>query len=235
MTSESTSTFHDQKAAFFDVDGTLTSKRVWNGMLDYFKEHKLRRKTHYLYISLNFPSYILRKMGLISEASFRRPWAAHLSWYLRGYTLEECDQIWDWIIYTFLMNAWREDSVDILKSHLNNGDIVVLVSSGPTPLIKRIAQSLGTPHAVGTKLEIRNGKYTGKSLEPVCIASYKASLAKDYLISIGQDVNFEESYTYADSTSDLALLEMVGHPVAVYPDIGLRRVAAKRNWNIFPQ
>jgi phosphoserine phosphatase len=47
-------------------------------------------------------------------------------------------------------------------------------------------------------------------------------------------VDLAESYAYADSTSDLHLLEMVGHPVATYPDDGLRPIALERGWQIFP-
>ncbi|MGB9880172.1 MAG: HAD family hydrolase, partial [Anaerolineae bacterium] len=35
-----------------------------------------------------------------------------------------------------------------------------------------------------------------------------------------------------DSHSDLPLLELVGHPVAVNPDPRLKRVAQKRGWPV---
>ena len=35
-----------------------------------------------------------------------------------------------------------------------------------------------------------------------------------------------DSYAYSDSVSDVPLLEAVGHPTAVNPDRGLRRIAA---------
>ncbi|MEA3439076.1 MAG: HAD-IB family hydrolase [Chloroflexota bacterium] len=225
----------NQPAAFFDVDGTLTRERVWKGMLDYFRQRKQKRGTHLLYLCLNYPTYIFRQMGIISEVRFRTPWAANLAWYLKGYTIEECDRIWDWIIDEYLVNYWREDSVAILRRHMEAGKPVVLVSSGPYPLIQRIALELGTENAVGTHLEIRNGTYTGRSLRPICIDTFKASMAQDYLESRDIHVDLEASYAYADSTSDLGMLEMVGNPVAVYPDDGLRKEAVKRGWEIFPE
>lgn len=33
------------RAAFFDVDGTLTKNRVWQGLREYFKTRGLRRWT----------------------------------------------------------------------------------------------------------------------------------------------------------------------------------------------
>lgn len=221
-------------AAFFDVDGTLTSERVWRGMMDYFKQRGLKRGVHRLYIGLHYPTYILRRLGLISEVAFRTPWAANLAWYLGGYSPAECETIWDWIIAEYLVEYWRGDVLAILRDHLDSEDIVVLVSSGPTPLIQRIARSLGTEHAIGTRLEVKDGLYTGRSLRPICIDQYKASMSKAYLNERGILIDFAACHSYADSISDLEMLEMAGHPVAVYPDNSLLQHALERGWQIHP-
>ena len=41
-----------------------------------------------------------------------------------------------------------------------------------------------------------------------------------------------ESFAYADSLSDLGMLELVGTPVAVNPDARLSQVAGQRGWRI---
>lgn len=222
------------KAAFFDVDGTLTSTRVWKGLMEYFRLQNLRRGTHLAFLAVHYPLYFVRRLKLISEGSFRSPWAAHLAWYLRGYTPEQAQQVWNWIVTQFLVNHWHADSRRLIDEHLAAGDLVMLVSSGPTPLIRRIAKESGIEHAIGTNFEIRNGRYTGHSINPICIDEYKAILTKAYLHKNNLDVEFENSYAYADSTADLHLLEMVTYPVAVYPDNGLREIALQRNWRIFP-
>lgn len=43
-------------------------------------------------------------------------------------------------------------------------------------------------------------------------------------------MDLAHSYAYADSTADLPLLSLVGHPVAVNPDEQLSTVAAERDW-----
>ena len=40
------------------------------------------------------------------------------------------------------------------------------------------------------------------------------------------------SYGYSDSVSDLPMLELVGHPVAVNPDGALEAVAHQRGWPV---
>jgi HAD superfamily hydrolase (TIGR01490 family) len=223
------------RAAFFDVDGTLTTARVWQGLMDYFRVHNIRRATHLFFWLYHFPLYLLRRMKLISEGSFRKPWAAHLAWYFRGYSVEYAEQIWEWVVAQGLKYYWRADTCVILKEHLEKGDLVVLVSGGPLPLLKHIGEYLGTPHVVGTSVEIRNGRYTGRSVEPICFDEHKANLAKAYLDEIMLVVDLDQSYAYADSTADLSMLEMVGTPIVTYPTEELRCIAQERGWRIYPE
>ncbi len=44
------------------------------------------------------------------------------------------------------------------------------------------------------------------------------------------DLDLKESVAYADSTSDLPMLEAVGFPVAVNPETRLASIAIKRGW-----
>ena len=46
------------------------------------------------------------------------------------------------------------------------------------------------------------------------------------------DVEWSSSYAYADSYTDLPLLERVGHPVATYPDSRLAAHALEHEWEI---
>jgi len=188
-----------------------------------------------LYILRHYPLYILYRLKLASMAAVRKTWAGNLAWYLRGYSPQESEAVWDWIVKNFFDHHWRTDICDLLKKHTLNGDLVMLVSSAPQPMVRRIARELGAKYGIGTSLEIRAGRYTGRCKQPVCIGSYKASMPQEYLIDQGIKINFEDSYAYADSQTDLHLLEMVGHPVAVYPEEDLRHTADQRGWQIVPE
>lgn len=222
------------RAAFFDIDGTLTSERTWKGLMDYFQQHRLRRGVHLAFMAAHYPLYFLRRMRLISESAFRSPWAAHLAWYVRGFTPEGAQPVWEWAA-GYLSRYWRPDTRAILDDHRRSGDLVMLVSSGPLPLVERIAEILGAEHFVGTRFEVVNDRYTGRALPPVVIDEIKARAALDYLQEKGIQIDLRASYAYADSTPDVSLLEMVGHPVAVYPDAGLKAYAQQRDWAIFPE
>lgn len=221
------------RAAFFDVNGTLTTARVWEGLMTYFKERNLRRWTYRAYWAYNMPIYMLYKAGLVSEEGFRSPWAANLAWFYRGYTVDQADEISDWVVGYFVKDHWREDVRNRLDEHREKGDIVVLVSGGGLPMLRRLAKELNVEHYVGTEYEIRDRHYTGRIVGPACIGENKVSLTHMYLNIHGLPVDFQTSHTYADSIADLDLLEAVGHPTATYPDEELRTLAEERGWNIF--
>ena len=56
----------------------------------------------------------------------------------------------------------------------------------------------------------------------------RAQILADYCEAEG--LRLEESVAYADSTSDLPMLEAVGFPVAVNPETRLAAIARKRGW-----
>ena len=68
---------------------------------------------------------------------------------------------------------------------------------------------------MGTPLVLRAGRYTGARERPVCQGGGKVLWLETYMGG-HNPINWFQSYAYADSYTDLPLLERVGHPVAVY-------------------
>src|SRR5204862_7604881 len=61
-------------------------------------------------------------------------------------------------------------------------------------------------------------------------AAHKAEAIREMAVCEGLDL--ASSYAYSDSITDLPMLELVGHPVAVNPDRELARVARQREWEV---
>ncbi len=218
--------------AFFDIDGTLTSAHVWGGLMAYFKVHRRKQPTHWAYLATHYPLYFLRKAGLLGEYPFRYRWSADLGWYLRGESEASAAAIGDWVAAHYLEGTWRAVVRARLEAHLRGGDTVVFVSAAPLPLVAAIARRLGVAHAVGTQFEIAGGRYTGRVIPPPVLDEEKLRQAGTYLRSRGFSADLSDSWAYADSITDLALLEAVAHPVAVFPDGALRAIAARRGWEV---
>jgi putative phosphoserine phosphatase/1-acylglycerol-3-phosphate O-acyltransferase len=75
---------------------------------------------------------------------------------------------------------------------------------------------------------VRDGRFTGEAERPVCYGAGKIYWAERFAAAEGIDL--DRSYFYTDSITDLPVLERVGEPRVVNPDLRLRRVAARRGW-----
>jgi hypothetical protein len=75
-----------------------------------------------------------------------------------------------------------------------------------------------------------DGKFTGRLEELPPIGEARALLLADYAEAEG--LQLEESMAYADSASDLPMLEAVGFPVAVNPEAKLAAIARRRGWHV---
>lgn len=71
-------------------------------------------------------------------------------------------------------------------------------------------------------------RFTGRISNTPPIGENRAQALREYATAKGLDL--AESVAYADSTSDLPMLEVVGFPVAVNPEPKLASLARKRGW-----
>ncbi|MGE0877982.1 MAG: HAD-IB family phosphatase [Acidimicrobiia bacterium] len=82
---------------------------------------------------------------------------------------------------------------------------------------------------VAARLDTKpNGTYAGELLDVPPTGETRAQILSDYCEAEG--LSLTESIAYADSTSDLPMLEAVGFPVAVNPETRLAALARKRGW-----
>jgi HAD superfamily hydrolase (TIGR01490 family) len=81
---------------------------------------------------------------------------------------------------------------------------------------------------VCASLRQQGGRYTGGMGEVPPTGEARAQVMADYAAAEG--LSLAESVAYADSASDLPMLEAVGFPVAVNPETRLSALARKRGW-----
>ena len=88
---------------------------------------------------------------------------------------------------------------------------------------------------VAAEMTIRDGRYTGELVKVPPTGEARAQAMADFARAEGLDL--AESVAYADSASDLPMLEAVGFPVAVNPETRLASLARKRGWLVenFPR
>ncbi|MEY4175593.1 MAG: hypothetical protein RI900_2758, partial [Actinomycetota bacterium] len=82
---------------------------------------------------------------------------------------------------------------------------------------------------VAAKMSVRpDGTYSGNLAVVPPTGETRAQIISDYCDAEG--LRLDECVAYADSSSDLPMLEAVGFPVAVNPETRLAAIARKRGW-----
>lgn len=219
-------------AAFFDLDGTLYNGHIWAALKRHHETHRVKRGALWVYISVHMSLWPAYKLGLLSRERFYALWAEHMSWLVGGLTLKEAEAVWAWITEQEVLPNLRPEVVEPLRHHQAQGHRVVLVSGTFEPLLAAIGKRLEVTEVVGTRLEVRGGRFTGRAIPPVCLGAGKLARLQEYLTHRGADIDLQASYAYADGEIDLPVLELVGHPVAVYPRPELAEIAAQRGWPV---
>jgi HAD superfamily hydrolase (TIGR01490 family) len=219
-------------AAFFDFDGTLYDGHIWQDLVRHHWAAKRHRYWVVAYVARNMVPFPLYKLGLLSQVDFYGAWGATMGWLLRGWTTDEGTALFERLNDERIMPNLRADVLDRLRQHQEQGHLVALVSGAFTPWLETIARRLDVPHAIGTPMEKRDGRFTGRITPPLCQGPGKPSRIKTYLAEHDLEADWAASFAYGDSGPDLELLAQVGHPVAVYPDEALLAHSLAEGWPV---
>jgi HAD superfamily hydrolase (TIGR01490 family) len=217
--------------ALFDVDGTLYTAPFGPVLAEHMAT-KGRKWQKYRYMASVMPLYLLSKRKLVKVETVQRAFLTGLSKLMEGCTEAEAAAAYHWMLDNALLPTQRVDVMARLREHQTQGHKVVLISGMIQPSLKLLHDRLDTFGSIGTEPEIVGGRYTGRTLLAVT-GEDKATQARDFFRSRGMDVDWSASYAYGDSYTDHQMLELVGHPVAVYPDRKLHELAAEKKWEVF--
>ncbi len=123
-----------------------------------------------------------------------------------------------------------QQAVAALRQHQQEGTEPVFVSGSCIDILMPLATELGVKTLLTNRLEVEQGRFTGKLLPPQTIGAGKRQAMVDFLEE--SDALACDCYAYGDHLSDLPLLETVGHPRVVAGNTDLVSVARHRGWPV---
>ncbi len=127
-----------------------------------------------------------------------------------------------------LAKSLYREAIALVEAHRAAGHKLVIVSAASRYQIDPIARVLGIEEICCTRLEVVDGRFTGKVIAPLCFGEGKLLTARR---SAGlHKAPLKHCWFYSDSSDDLPLLRNVGHPVAVNPTDKLGAHARANNW-----
>lgn len=182
--------------AFFDFDGTVTSK---DSMLELVKFYK-GTAGFYAGMILQLPSLIALKARLIPA---QRAKEKLLTYFFGGMHVKSFDALCNKFNEQQLPRLLRKNAMDKIKEHKNNGHVVVLVSASAENWIVPFCKENGLNY-ICSKLEVVNDCITGKLNGANCNGPEKANRIKlQYDLSA-----YENIHSYGDSSGDAEMLQL---------------------------
>lgn len=200
------------RAAFFDIDGTIYREglitEVFKKMVKYelIDSSKWYSEVRPAFINWDkrkgdYDTYLLKMVDVYTEAVAGRE-AYHMTHVAKKVIEQKGDRV-----YTF--------SRERIQWHKDQGDKVIAISGSPIELVKEMSTKYGMDDFRGTIYKTDDeGKYTG-DITPMWDALSKEKAILEMVEKY--QIDLKESYAYGDTTGDLIMLKMVGHPFAINP------------------
>jgi HAD superfamily hydrolase (TIGR01490 family) len=215
----------ERGAAFFDLDRTLIagSSSFQFGRVAY-KAGMLTRRD----IARDaYENVVFRLRG--STDAGTDALRARVSEMLKGAKVRDLQRLSGGVLAGVLPRLYPR-MLELAYDHQDGGRPIFICTAAAQEMAELMAIVLTFDGAVGSVAEVVDGVYTGREGGPFNYREGKAQAIRELAEREGIDV--AASYAYSDSESDLPMLRLVGHPVAVNPDKELARVARAEGWEI---
>ncbi len=209
--------------AFFDVDYTLCAcYSGFHTVVELIRRKVIRKRR--LVKALFYNS-----IGKFYEGNVRKMYEVTLG-DMAGMPISEAMSIGLDIFEAKVKSTLYLEGIEEIERLKKQGYTVALLSSGPGMLVENMGNFLGADISFSNRPVVTNGIMQKEIQEPLCYHAGKVEVAKRFAQE--QRVSLADCRFYSDSSSDLPMLQSVGHPVAVNPDFTLTRVAKREGWPV---
>lgn len=213
-------------AAFFDLDRTLISgASAFPMAVEAWRQDLIDNKEVFRWALAALSFKALGDKGDAMSDDVRAAFLRHVA----DGTVAQLDELTQAVLPRLVARV-RPESRKLIAMHHEHGRETWIVSASPQTIVEPLASDLGMTGAIGTRGEVVGGRYTGRLDGPFVYGSGKAEAIAKLASDRGYDLAL--CYAYSDSISDLPMMELVGHPVAVNPDSELGSIAHERGWPV---
>ena len=212
-------------AAFFDLDKTVIAKSSTLAFgRPFFHGGLINRRA---VLKAAYAQFVFSLAGADDQQMERM--RAQITQMCAGWDVATVHEIVEETLHGIVDPLVYAEAADLIEEHRLAGREIVIVSTSGADVVEPIGAMLGADRVVATRMVTVDGRYTGE-IEFYAYGENKAVAVRELAEAGGFDL--ADCYAYSDSITDLPMLEAVGHPVAVNPASGLRKVAQRRGWEI---
>lgn len=182
--------------AFFDFDGTITTKDT---LLEFIKFSK-GKTAFYTGFLFHLPWLIAMKLKLVLNQAVKEKILKH---FFRGMSAENFTKQCQQFYREALPSLIRPGAVEEIQKLKDAGAVIVVVSASPELWILPWTRAMGV-ELIGSRLEVVNGSITGKIVGKNCYGAEKVDRIKaQYHLS-----DYTTVYAYGDTDGDLPMLDL---------------------------
>lgn len=216
------------RVAIFDFDGTIYKKETFQLMMDHLKNHPTMEGYDKFYRSI-IPVYAAYKIKLYPEAWMK---ASLMKKYLQTFAAMTDREIFQFFaeVKEVVMGDLNEAVVKRLEEHATDGVYTMVVSGAFTPFLNATIADLPFDRRIGTEIPFKQGVLPKHFSLKHMQGKQKTTAIHDALRS--RKVDWENSYAYGDSFSDIEFMHLVGNAIAVDPEPRLQLHAKHNGWEI---
>ncbi len=188
-----------KRIAFFDFDGTITTR---DSLLAFilFRYGKLRTILGLLLVSPYYAAHILRII------SVHKAKEAVLKQFFKNESLEEFESACADFARNIIPSLVRPKAIRELRSLQENGVETVIISASPNNWLQPWCKEFNAM-LISTKLEVKNGKLTGKIEGKNCRGREKVRrIFEKYQLD-----QYDEVYAYGDTKGDKPMLGLANY------------------------
>lgn len=215
-----------QRAAFFDVDGTLVRTNIVHAYAFYAMNQGSILGTAWktLKTVASVPLF------MVTDRLNRKLFNEMFYGYYAGQSEDRLETLASELFEDVLRPAIYPGTLRLIEENRRAGCRIVLVTGALDFTMRDLARHLGADDLIANRMRFVQGVATGQVIPPIIEGAHKALVIRDFCVREG--IALEKSFAFSDSFSDYPMLAVVGHPAAVNPDPRLARVARAYEWPI---
>lgn len=146
----------------------------------------------------------ITRQAMRGELDFERSLRARVA-LLKGLPISVLDTVFK----SIHLSKNAQEFISILQ---NKGILVGLVSGGFSPIVERLAKSLGITYFSANQLEVKDGFLTGKLVGEIVTAQVKKATLERWRKEL--ELPKERTIAIGDGANDLLMLKSAGHSIA---------------------
>lgn len=197
-----------EKLAIFDVDYTITKRET----LAEFYFFMLKKNPRYIkYLPKSIFSSLLYVFKIYDASKAKRTFIR----FIDGIEEIEMKKIVKEFYEKRLSKILYKDAIDTIKKMKVKGYKIYLISASAEFYLSEFYNIKEVDMVIGTRFIKEKGLHRNEILGENCKGEEKVKRLKEVLLKENMDVDFESSYMYSDSLSDLPLFNLVGHPYLI--------------------